>query len=332
MVVGQAFRACPGSLGMLWLWLFLFAGQFDTTFRTGLIALNRNDLATAESQLEAASRLEPRDARVWLALAQTYWKLNRSEASRAAAGKAEALANDPAILRALAVYYSGSGDRSKAAAALESVIRRDPYREADYFDLAQVYFQQQDFAAALNVLDAGRKNFDKSAQLELAAGVACYGLRRFPEAIEAFLRTIRLDPDVEQPYVFLGRMLDQAEGQLPRIAGVFAVYAQRDTWLGNYLYGKALRIAGDSAKAEPLLRKAVAQNDRSWEAHFELGVLLDGQGKYEDAAREIRRGIELHPDDPVAHYRLARLYDRLGKPAEARAERELHARLSTVVK
>ena len=72
------------------------------------------------------------------------------------------------------------------------------------------------------IYGVGRKNFDKSPQLELAAGVAYYGLRRFPEAIEAFLRTIRLDPGIEQPYVFLGRMLDQAEDKLPQITEVFA--------------------------------------------------------------------------------------------------------------
>jgi len=61
-------------------------------------------------------------------------------------------------------------------------------------------------------------------------------------------------------------------------------------------------------------------------------VLLDQREKFEDAAREMRRSIELSPNDPMPHYRLARLYDRLGKTAEARAERELHARLTGVIK
>src|SRR5262249_1400803 len=84
----------------------LFAGQFETTFRAGLVALNENNLTVAESQLQAASQLQPQDARVWLALAQTYWKLQKAPAAQSAASTAEKLASDAATLRGLAVYYS----------------------------------------------------------------------------------------------------------------------------------------------------------------------------------------------------------------------------------
>jgi tetratricopeptide (TPR) repeat protein len=313
----------------MWLILVLFAGQFDSAFHAGLAALNENNLKTAESQLETASQLEPRDARVWLALAQTYWKLQQLPAAQVAAGKAEALAVGAPVLEGLARYYSETANDSKAAELLQAAIRKDPYTEGYYFELGQLFLRHQNFAAALETLDAGRKTFDKSAQLELAAGVAYYGLRRFPEAIDAFLKTIRLDPDAEQPYVFLGRMLDQAEDRLPRIIDVFAAFAKRspDNYLSSFLYGKSLMI-GHSARSEVLLRQSIGLNNEFWESHFELGTLLDEQGKFEEAAREFQRCVQLNPGDPVPHYRLARLYDRLGKTAEARAERALHAKLA----
>ena len=94
---------------MIWLFVVLFPGQFETTFRAGLVALNANNLSVAESQLESAAKLEPRDARVWLALAQTYWKLHKAPPAHSAAQKAEALTSDDAlILRALAIYLLGS--------------------------------------------------------------------------------------------------------------------------------------------------------------------------------------------------------------------------------
>ncbi len=315
---------------MLWLCLLLFADQFDAQFQAGLIALNGGRLAIAESELESASRLRPENPRVWLALAQTYRKLGKQDLAEAAAMNAQTHHPDAVVLHGLGLYYSEAGQFPKAVESLAAAIRQSPYQESYYFDLAQLHLNRQEFAAALAILDKARLNFDKSAQLELAAGVAYYGLRRFPEAIDAFLRTAQLSPDAEQPYVFLGRMLDQAESRLAAITQAFAAYARRapESDVAAYLYGKSLAAAGDTAAAEPWLRKSIARNAGFWESHYELGLLLDQEGKLEDAANEIRTAIQLHPGDPAPHYRLARLYTRLGKPAEAQTERDLHARLT----
>jgi tetratricopeptide (TPR) repeat protein len=315
---------------MVWLYILLFAGQFDISLHDGLIALNQNNLALAESRLEAAAQLEPHNPQAWLALAQTYWKLREPARARAAARNAEEFGDSAVILHALSVFYAETADSARAASLLEAAIRRNPYDESYYFELAQLHLKQQDFAAALEALNAGRKVFDKSPQLELAAGVAYYGLRRFPEAMDAFLRTLQLDDSIEQPYVFLGRMLDQAEGRLPRITEAFAAFARRapDNYLSSYLYGKALAMAGDAGAAENLLRKSIARNGTYWESHFELGVLLGERREFDEAAGEIRAAIRLNPNDAAAHYHLARLYDLMGRPGEAKAERELHAKLS----
>jgi tetratricopeptide (TPR) repeat protein len=287
---------------MVWLYVVLFAGQFDTTFREGLIALSENNLPVAESRLESASRLAPQNPRVWLALAQTYWKLHKP--AQAALRNAETYGgSDAVVLSALPTLY---------------------------FEIAQEDLNHQDFAAALAILDAAIKKFPENAQLQLAAGVSYYGLRRFPEAIDAFLRTISLDPSVEQPYVFLGRMLDQAEDRLPRILTAFSAFEKSapQGYLAPFLTGKALALGNRPADAEAKLRRSIALNDAFSESHFELGVLLSSQRRWEGAAAEMRRAAELNPKDAATHYHLARLYDRLGKPAEAQAERDLHARLA----
>lgn len=331
----------------------------------GLTALNANDLATAQAQLETASRLDPRRPDVWLALAQTYLRQQKIAAADDSASKAEQFAPDhPTVLRGLALYFSERGALVKAAdfesryaaAAKDAtafaqagtlyarankldaavpLFRRaidlQPYDESYYFQLARALLQMQKFDAALETLGAGLKIFDKSAQLELARGVALYGLRRFPEAIDSFLRTIQLAPDVRQPYIFLGRMLDVAEGKLPVITQVFASYekSQPDDALANFLYGKALAASGgDSAQAEALLRKSIRLDDSKWESHFELGALLERKHAYPEAAREFERSIERDPREPAPHYRLARIYDRLGKSAEADEQRAIHARLA----
>lgn len=316
---------------MLWLSLLLLiaADPFDTALRAGLVALNNNNLPAAETQLREAARLQPADARVWLALARTYWKLQRTAEADAAAARAESLTRDPALLQAVAVYYAGAGNTARTAAVVGTAIQHPGLPENYYSDLATVCLRQRDFACSLLALDAGRKAFPQSAQLAVGAGIAYYGLRRFPESIDALLHAIELQPALEQPYAFLGRMLDQAEDRLPRIRAAFAEYARSDPdhYLSALVYGEVL-AQDDPTRAEALLRKSIALDPRQAESHFELGILLDSKGRWEEAAAELKRAMELNPGDPVPHFRLARVYDRLHKPAEAKFERDLHARLS----
>ena len=51
----------------------------------------------------------------------------------------------------------------------------------------------EEFGQAAEALEDAQKVFSRSAQIELALGVAFYGQRRFPDAV-AILRTIELAP------------------------------------------------------------------------------------------------------------------------------------------
>lgn len=318
--------------------LLLAASSFDETYRAGLIALQRGDLAAARTNLEAASKLAPRDGRVWIALSQTYWRLHKDSEAEDAAGKAEAVAaDDPAVLEGLTIYYSETHQALKAARAEARWSEKAP-EKGDvraraielYFEAARPLLDQQKFGEAAGVLKEGVARLPKSAQLELALGVADYGLRRFDDAADAFLRTIEVAPETEQPYTFLGKILDQIPGKLPRVTERFAAYeaahpASAEAYL---LHARALDAQGiEPETALRLLQKSIAINRRDASAHFEMGTVLDRLQRFAEAAAEFERAVELAPSDPAAHYRLARDYDRTGKHEAAQAEREKHAQL-----
>ena len=281
------------------------AQTFDGAYQVGITALNKNDLATARSQLETAAELQPANPRVWLALTQTYWKQNDKAAADGAARKAESLgATDQLVQQGLAVYY---------------------------FEVAQTFLNQQQFDAAVPALAHGLHISPNNAQLELALGVAYYGQRRFSDAVSAFLRTIDLAPEVEQPYLFLGRMLDQAGDRLPEITRRFEHHAAADPRdpLALFLYAKALIASdGDQAKAEKLLRDSIVLKGDQWDSHYELGVLLEKQRRFSEAAGELERAIAIEPNRAEAHYHLARVDDRLGETDKAAEQRSIHQRLT----
>ncbi len=278
---------------------------FDEAFRSGLLALQRGDLKGAETGLSQAAKLAPSDGRVWVALAQVRRRLGDEAGAESAAGQAakNAAGNKP-LLAALGTYY---------------------------FEAAKPLLQSEQFAEAAKLLETARTRVPGDPQIELALGVACYGLRHFDEAAAAFLRTIDIDPTIEQPYVFLGRFPDQVASRLPEITRKFEAYekAHPKSYLGYFLHAKALNAGSADAEASlKLLEKAVSLNANDSAVQFELGTVLDRLRRYDDAAKTYESAATLDPLDAPTQYRLARVYGRLGREADAQRAREAHEKLT----
>jgi tetratricopeptide (TPR) repeat protein len=216
-----------------------------------------------------------------------------------------------------------SADPGKALADLQSAIRTNPSKESNYTDLGNLLLSTQNFKEAAVVLEHARTRFPQSAQAALSLGVAYYGQRRFDDAIAAFLDAAKLDPDAEQPVAFLDRMLDTAGSRESEMAEAFSAYAKRQpkNFLGHYLVGKV-------TKSEPELRRAIALNPKCSDCYVELGGVQESQRAFDEAAKSYTAAARLSPRDPVPHYRLSRVYARLGDAEKASAERALHEKLA----
>jgi Flp pilus assembly protein TadD len=316
--------------------LLAFADSAGVLLQRGLQALQQGDLTSARADLEQASQADPQNPYIWVSLAQVYLRSKDSAHAAAAADKAEkAAGTNPAVWRALSMYYSEIGDAAHAA-KLDAKYRELRWESAKgdpklSFEYSQVLLSAREFTRAAEVLAPALAEHADDPQLLLALGVAEYGQRRFEDAAEQFLKVIQLDPTIEQPYAFLGRLLDQAGTRLGAITKQYEARAARepDNAEAQFLLAKALLVANSrNPKAEPLLRRALTLDPKSWEAHYELGVVLLNQRAYQDAEKELSTAAELNPAEPAIHYHLARAYDRLGQPERARSERDIHRRLA----
>jgi tetratricopeptide (TPR) repeat protein len=315
-------------------------GAADSQILQGLA----NFYATLVPDLHKAAEIgakyaerNPSDRTAWRRLAEFCLRTGQPDAA-IAAGKRGAAIDDSAELHSLmGSAYAERKQWQPAAEEFRIALKRNPFDEQMHFQLAQLYLKQQDFNSAVAVLTDARKTFDKSPQIELALGVAYYGLRKFPLAVDQFLRTIRLDPEVPQPYSFLGRMMDHLSDRMPEATARFADFQDRhpDSYLGYLLHAEALVAqlppSGFPAEAETafqLLEKSIALNDRTPESHYYLGLLLERKREFAKAAEQFEKSVDLNPKDSTAHFRLARVYDRLGRKEEASRERALHEKLS----
>jgi tetratricopeptide (TPR) repeat protein len=331
----------------------------------GLIDLRAGNYQQAKTELEEASQAQPANAFVWVSLAEVYRRLNQTDEANGAAKKAEQTgAAQPAIQHALALFYSAESQYALAAKLEEQYAtssKADPqalaragawyFQAGDdkdgerlykavweraktdpdvAFQYAQLRLHKLDFSGAADAVSPALSVHPDNPQLTLTMGVARYGQRRFEEAVDEFLKVIALDPTVPQPYEFLGRMLEQAGARLPEIRKAFEKWAAAnpDSGQAQLLLAKVrLSENAKDASAEDLLRRSISLESNSWEAHYELGTLLETKRDFRGAAEELKRASQLNPDEPMPHYHLARVYDRLGETDEAKAERQKHADL-----
>jgi len=293
--------------------------------------------AEAAAMEERAARLLPQNTEAIQIAVGMYLRAGQPEqaASLAQWGLEQNANTDLRLL--LAQAYLAAGNQKAAIAALEEAIKFQPYEERPYFELARLHMSLQDFDRALETIVQGERIFSKSAQLELLRGIAFYGQRRFSDAVDAFLRSAELGPNLEQPHAFLGRILSHAHDRLDRVTARFAAFATAtpDSYLSQYLYAAALLEGmGPSVnpettdKAEALLRRSIERKEDFADSHFEIGVLLAKKRDFESAEKHLARSIELNPKSSKAHYHLSRVYARLGKSEQAEAERALHEKLT----
>jgi len=214
-----------------------------------------------------------------------------------------------------------SNDPARAVAELQAAIRANPLVESNYTDLGNVLLGTQNFQEAIVVLEHARQRFPESAQAALSLGVAFYGARRFEDAVKGFLEASRLAPDVEQPVLFLGRILEHAGPREAEVIERFRAFTktQPNHPLGHFLLGKA---TGN----EVALKRSLALR-ATQDAHFELGAIYEKQGKLAQAAVEFEQCAKLAPKFPVPHFRLFRLYSRLGQAEKAASHKALHEKL-----
>ncbi len=242
-----------------------------------------------------------------------------------------------ALHNALGKAYTIANRLKEGLRHLKLAVEVQPYEESVHYDLGYFHLRQQDFDAAKEAFLAGRKFFDKSAAIEIGLGIAAYGQRRFQQAVDHFLRAAELAPEMEQPHAFLGRLLQHSTERIAEVEERMRAFYEEHSknHFGPFLYGQVL-LARIGARRDPealsniesLLRESIERKKDFWESHYELGVLFEKKRDFRAAEEYLERAVELNPDSSKPHYRLARVYQRLGKAKEAKRERELHKRIA----
>ena len=147
---------------------------------------------------------------------------------------------------------------------------------------------------------------DYEAYLKLATELG--GAGKLDDAAAAYEEALQINPqlpDAETRLIYIyGRLAQFAKAEQHFRA---AVRLDPKKWDAYFNYGSLLQGQGKIREAEEAFRKSVEINPRYSEAHNNLGYLLEGQGKLPEAITELRKAIENSPGFPQAHFSLGRI-------------------------
>ncbi|MDD3580333.1 MAG: tetratricopeptide repeat protein [Desulfobacca sp.] len=87
----------------------------------------------------------------------------------------------------LGISYLAAGEPHKAISEFETMARQDPEHLANLTALGQAYNQVQKFHQAITWLEKGKQLSPKDAKLNRQLAIALAGLKRYQEALQAFL-------------------------------------------------------------------------------------------------------------------------------------------------
>ncbi len=269
----------------------------EVEYRLGLVLLKEGKLEEARRRMEVAAKLDPKYPFIWSALGLLHDSLAKAAAPN---------------------------DASTAAKEFQEAIRLDPTRAVYYLELAQLFLDHDTAEPAELVLKNAARRFPNNAEVLRLLGLADYAQGKTQEALDAFLKAIDADPDVESAYSSLEVLLPDVQQRRPEVIAKLRRFSERRpaSPIGPFLLALL-----EPEKSEALLRGAISVAPGFWPAYFEMHKLLKAQEKWDEAAAALEKTVALNPDYAPAHYALAEFYARKGDRARATQERELHHKL-----
>ena len=247
------------------------------------------------------------------------------------------------------------GDSKAAIQQFDILLKSRP----DDFQLnalnGMAHYGLAEYAAAVPYLKAAAAHDASNLPLRLALAHSCLWSRQFDCVMDAYHRILDLNAESAEADMLAGEALDEMKDN-EGSTKMFRAAAQANPkepnvhfGLGYLLwtqkqYGEAAsefhaELANDPdhiqamlyladtdiqvnriEDARPLLEKVEKMNRAIPLDHLDLGIVYSEADEKENALRELTAAAQLAPSDVNVHWRLARLYQKMGRKEEARAE------------
>ncbi len=283
------------------------------------IRLSEGDLDAAERHLDLVLAEAPRHGQALAAMGQVYMRQGRREEARAVAE----LARNPASYNLYSDPLMGQVVNEGASAVL-------------IWERAKSFLENENYEQAVLGLRRVVSLMPTNAEVHLQLAVAYGGLAQLDRARYHLEQAVALDPEAVEPRVRLAGLaldtgdprsaipqlrkaleLEPGNPEAPWLLGKALVLAgqpvdamavfegavsrglEPPAWVRNQ-WGSALAQSGRPQEAMAQFRAALAADPNDAQAHFFVGLVLEGQGRVDDAVASYCRSIKSDPNPPSA--------------------------------
>lgn len=288
----------------------------------GLDEARQDHYPAAIHAYRQALALDPKLGGLKLDLALSYFKLGHFD--HAIPLLKEQLHQQPGNLRLnilLGMAHYGAQEYAKAVPYLKAAAAHEPQSAAIRLPLAQACLWARQFECVLATYKQILALNANSAEADMLAGEAYSAKGDTPAAVRQFQAAVRANPREPEVHFGLGYLL-WTERKFSAAATEFRAELSNSPQDGQSLayLGDSLMHLGKQAEALQALRHAVALKSSLELAHLDLGIIDAAKGDKSAAVNQFRTAVSIDPKDADPRWRLARLYQSMGREKEAQAE------------
>jgi serine/threonine protein kinase/tetratricopeptide (TPR) repeat protein len=299
-----------------------YAGLGETHWAIYKSSSNESQIALAKKSCQTGLNLNPKVADVHICLGQIAGGTGQVQQAADEFERASRL--DPSsdeALNGLAAAYEHMGRSDDAERVYRSAIDRRPYYWANYYALSNFLVRQAKYAQAQTILETAVNQFPSNSFLYRRLGVIEFFQGRYAPSIAALKTSLDLRPHADA-YSDLGlvylhqRLFPQAIDAFERAVrldpqdyGIQADLADAYFWSPDHR-GKA---AAAYQRSADLAEAALRVNPRNTDARMVAAYAKAALGRRQDALTRLNEVLKYAPEDAEVYYYAARTYARLGE-------------------